>query len=228
MPMELNPQQTQKPGTFRRFAQMVGVVGRERFRPVEERVYARFRQHGHPRHCLFQNGFEMVEIFRQLVEAEIVGNVVQTPRLGVRLEGPEQHLARVFLVVGALVRHPQHRQAFEAVDGFGDDVEMLAGMERHGCADHLPDRMAPHARAVHDDVGLDVAGFIAAVCRPVDAGNLFDAAMVGGGGNVVHLHAFANDGTPHPRALRERQVRCWTGRPARPAADRPRLSCLRY
>ena len=52
----------------------------------------------------------MVEVLRQLVEAEILGNAVHAPRLGHRLEGAEQHLAGILLVVGALVGHPQHRQ----------------------------------------------------------------------------------------------------------------------
>ena len=72
----------------------------------------------------------MVEILRQLVEAEILADAVHAPGLGDRLERPEQDLSGILLVVGAFVRHPQHRHRPEAGDLLGDDVEMLAGMQR--------------------------------------------------------------------------------------------------
>ena len=53
----------------------------------------------------------MVDILGQLVEAEILRDAGHAPGLGHRLEGAEHHLAGVLLVVGAFVRHPQHRQA---------------------------------------------------------------------------------------------------------------------
>ena len=99
----------------------------------------------------------MVEILRQLIEAEVVRDAVHAPGLGHRLEGAQQHLARVFLVVGALVGHPQHRQLRQAGDVLGDDVEMLAGLQRHGDTGHPPEGVAPHAGAVDDHVGLDAA-----------------------------------------------------------------------
>ena len=87
----------------------------------------------------------MVEILRQLVEAEILADAVHAPGLGHRLEGAEQHLAGILLVIGALVGHAQHRQPLQARDRLGDDVEMLAGMQRHGDARHVGELAPPHA-----------------------------------------------------------------------------------
>ena len=108
--------------------------------------------------ALLEDRLEMLEVLGQLVEAEILGDAVHAPGLGHRLEGAEQQLAGILLVVGAFVRHPQHRQvARQAGDRLGDDVEMLAGVQRHGDADRAGELARPHAGAVHDDVGSDGA-----------------------------------------------------------------------
>ena len=52
----------------------------------------------------------MFEILGQLVEAEVLGDAVHAPGLGHGLEGTEHHLAGIFLVIGAFVRHAQDRQ----------------------------------------------------------------------------------------------------------------------
>jgi hypothetical protein len=95
---------------LRRFAEIIAVVRREALRTVEEGVNAGGGKQRQPVDRLFQDRLEMVEILRQLVETEILGNAAHSPGLRHRLEGAEQHLAGVFLVIGALVRHPQHRQ----------------------------------------------------------------------------------------------------------------------
>ena len=53
-----------------------------------------------------------------------------------------------------------------------DDVEVLAGVQRQGHARRGREIAAPHAAAVHDVLGRDVAAL--AVGFPVDAG---DAAV---------------------------------------------------
>src|SRR6056297_1457161 len=73
-------------------------------------------------------------------------------------EGAEHHLAGVFLVIGAFIGHAQHRQGAEARDRLGDDVEMLAGLQRHVDAQHRAQLAAPHAGAVDHVFGLDMAG----------------------------------------------------------------------
>jgi hypothetical protein len=73
----------------------------------------------------------MIEIGGQLVELEILGNARHAPGLGARLERAQHQLAGILLVIGAFLGHPQHRQLAEPGNGLGDDVEMLAGMQRH-------------------------------------------------------------------------------------------------
>ena len=73
----------------------------------------------------------MVEIFRQLVKLEIGRDAIHRPGLGMGFERTQHHLASVFLVIGAFIRHPQHRHLGQARDRFGHDVEMFTGMQRH-------------------------------------------------------------------------------------------------
>ena len=93
----------------------------------------------------------MLEILRQLAECEILRNAVERPRLGYRLESPQQQLAGVFLEVGAVVHVAHDRQVgahpFHRV---GDDVEVLAGLKRHVDADGEAEIACPDTRAVHD------------------------------------------------------------------------------
>ena len=140
----------------------------------------------------------MVEILGKLVEAEILADALHAPGLGHRLEGAEQDLARVLLVVGAFLGDPEHREPLEAGDRLGDDVEVLAGVERQGHAVPRGEITAPHAAAVHHQVGGDVAIGLARL--PVDAG---DAPV--GAGHRRHLHLLDDARAPRPRALGERQ-----------------------
>ncbi|CAI8290488.1 MAG: Uncharacterised protein [Rhodospirillaceae bacterium] len=139
----------------------------------------------------------MVEVLGQLVEAEIFGNARHPPGLGLGLEGAEHHLARVFLVVRALVRHPQHRHLGQALDRLGDDVEVFAGVQRYGHPGHGGEVARPHAPAVHHHVGVDAAGFSVALVSDAGDGavSLIDA------GNFDAL----DDGRAHlPRTLGQR------------------------
>ncbi len=102
----------------------------------------------------------MIVVFGQRVEAEALGDALHAPRLRHRLEATHEQLARVFLVVGAFVLHAQHRQvARQAVDGLGDDVEVLGGVQGHGHADVGRQAVRPHAGAEHHGVRCNVAGF---------------------------------------------------------------------
>ncbi len=44
------------------------------------------------------------------------------------LEGAEKDLAGILFVIGAFVGHAQHRKAGKAGAGFGDDIDVLAGL----------------------------------------------------------------------------------------------------
>ena len=83
-------------------------------------------------------------------------DAVHAPGLGHRLEGADQELAGVLLVVGALVGDPQHRQVARHVgQRLGDDVEMLGRVQRHRDADRGRQLARPHAGGEHDGVGGD-------------------------------------------------------------------------
>ena len=126
----------------------------------------------------------MVEILGQAVEAEILGYAVHAPGFGFRLEGPQHHLACVLLVIGAFVGDAQDGQTAQAFDGFGEQVEMFAGMQRQGDAGPCGQIAAPHAAAVDDDIGGDMA---AAVRRfPIDACDT--GAIVSDAGDLDAFH----------------------------------------
>ena len=152
-------------------AQMVGIIWGKAFWPVKEGVDARLAQHRHAVHCRFENGFEMVEILGQLVKFETVGDACHAPWLGHRFKRAQHHFAGIFLVIGAFVGHPQHRQRAQALDGFGDDIEMLARMQRHVYARHAPHLMAPHAGAIDDHITGDMARISAIIADPVNPGD---------------------------------------------------------
>ena len=96
----------------------------------------------------------MVHVLGQRVEAEVLGDAVHAPGLGHGLEGADQQLAGVLLVVGALVGDPQHRQvARQLGHRLGDDVEVLGRVQRHDDADRGRQLARPHAGGEHDGVG---------------------------------------------------------------------------
>ena len=75
------------------------------------------------------------------------------------LEGTEQQLASVLLVVGAVIVIAHHWQARgHNVHRLGDDVEMFTRVQRHGDADAGGDLPRPHAAGQHHMVGGDIAG----------------------------------------------------------------------
>ena len=121
-----------EPGDVGRLAEQIAHVGREALGAVEEFPDPDLGQRGQPADRRFQDRLEMVEIVGQFAEFEILGNAADRPGLGVRFEGAEQQLARVLLVVSAVVGVAQHRQGGrKARERLGDDVEMLAGLQRN-------------------------------------------------------------------------------------------------
>jgi len=143
---------------FRRLAQVIAHVGGEALGPAEELAQAHALERRHPVHGAFQNRHEVIHVAGQLVEAEVLGDAVHAPGPGVALEGAQEDLAGVLLVVGAAVRVAQHRQVGrQAVDRVGQDVIVLAGVKRHPDASHEPHLAGPHAGAVDHVVGGDLA-----------------------------------------------------------------------
>ncbi|MEL6291891.1 MAG: FAD-dependent oxidoreductase, partial [Pseudomonadota bacterium] len=62
------------------------------------------------------------------------GDPAHSPRLGFRLERTEEQLACIFFVIGAFIGHAKYGQSAQVVDALGDDVEVLASMQRQGHA----------------------------------------------------------------------------------------------
>ena len=71
-------------------------------------------------------------------------------------DGADHHLARVGFVIGAFIGDAQHGHVAKAGDGFGDQVEMLAGVQRQGDAGLARKLPAPHAAAVDHDIGCRI------------------------------------------------------------------------
>ncbi len=101
----------------------------------------------------------MVPILFQELEFERVGNLVGThPRLGLRLEAADDQPADLLLEVRVAVGVAQDRHVGCTPSmRLGDDVEVLGGVQRDVDARHGADLLGPLARAVDDDLGLDVA-----------------------------------------------------------------------
>ena len=100
----------------------------------------------------------MVEVLRQLVEAEVLRYTLQGPGFRNRFECAQQQLAGVFLVIRPFVRHAQHRQVGgHTRHRLGDDVEVLRRLQ--GQSDSMLTRnpVAPHARCQHHRGGADFA-----------------------------------------------------------------------
>ena len=66
---------------FRRFAQIIAIIGCETFRTVEKRMNARRLKQRQAVHCMFKNGLEMVPVFGQRIKAEIFADTRHPPRL---------------------------------------------------------------------------------------------------------------------------------------------------
>lgn len=141
---------------FGRLAEKVAVVGGEALRAVEEQLDAGALQHRHAARRLFQIGGDVIDIFRQRAETEVLGNTRLTPRLGIRLEEADQQLAGILLVVCPFVAEEEHRQvARQILHLFGDDVEMLGGVQGDGHARFGGEVARPHAAADDHGPGAD-------------------------------------------------------------------------
>ena len=138
----------------------------------------------------------MGEVLRKLVELEIRRNPPDSPRLGRRLERAEKDLPGILLVVGALVGHPQHRHPLQPRDRLGDDVEMLARLQRHVHPRHAPDLAPPHSGAVHQGLAFQPPLLRAVVGGPLHRDRPAAAPLHAG-----HPDALADHRAHLPRPL---------------------------
>ena len=134
-------------------------VGRERLRAAEERAQPGVGE----RRVALHGGVEVrrhpVPVRRDGAEGEVGRRSVELPRRAHRLEQPDQQAAALLAVVGVAVRVLDDRQvAVHAVDGLGEQVVVLGGLQRDVDADAAPELARPQARRDHDGLALDVAG----------------------------------------------------------------------
>ena len=135
----------------------------------------------------------MVPILLQELEFERIRDLVRGhPRFGLRLEAADHQAADLLLEVGVAVGISQDRQiGMHAGDVLADDVEVLGGVQRHVDPRHGADLLGPLARAVDDDLGLDVTG-VGPHTRSASRPSVDD---------VEHPDLLDHDGAAHAGAL---------------------------
>ena len=138
-------------------------VRRETFRPVEQHFYLRVFKHGEPVQGVHHHRLEMVPVFRQQPEGEVVTEPAWIDRLAGRLEAADEQAAGIVPDIEVAVVVRQCRQvALDVVDGPCQQVEMLAWPDRNpdiGHGGHIPapqpgterDRVAPHRASLRLD-----------------------------------------------------------------------------
>ncbi len=148
-----------------RLAQQIAVIWGEGLRTVEEQLDPGVRKYGHPRGRGRQHRRDVVDIWWQRGEGERLGDSlgavwhVHAPRLGDRLEPTDEQLADFLFEVAAAIRVSKHRHLrAEAVDGVGDDVEVLRGMEGYDRVNFGSKGSSPQAGGINDRVRPDLTG----------------------------------------------------------------------
>ena len=184
---------------LRRLAEVIGIIGRETFGAVKEGMNPRLRQQRQSFDGHLKDRFEMVEILGKLIELETLGNALQCPWFRDRLKSTEQDFARILFVIGIFIGDTQHRQFAQGGDGFGNDIEVLTGLQWHVAAQHLAHLAPPHTCAIDDMFGLDPP-HAAILSRPIDRRDPAPRAGDPGG-----LYPLRHDRAARPRALGQRQ-----------------------
>ena len=180
---------------FGGLAQIIAIVGGKAFRAVEKRMNPCRLEQGQPVHRMFKDRLEMVPIFGQRVKTEILADAVHAPWLGLGFKRPDHHFARVGFVIGAFVRHPQHRQMAKARDRLGDQIKVFAGMQRQRHARFARQLTAPHTAAIDHNISRDMAR-LAFVIDKINAGHAAICLC-----DIDHFGMFKDFCAPHPRAL---------------------------
>ena len=137
---------------------MVSVIGSETLRSAEKSLDTNVLKCRHALDTFHQHRLEMVEIVRQLVKTEILRDAVHSPGLGNWLKSAQQNLAGIFLIVSPSIVVAQYRQVGRhPFEWFGNDIEMLARMQRHMDADTGCQSACPHAARQHHVLSANFA-----------------------------------------------------------------------
>ena len=122
--------------------------------------------HRHPGDGALQVRRHPVPVGCDLTEREVRRDAGYLPRRADRLEQPEHQPAALLPVVAVVGGVLQHRPAaVHPLDRLGQQVVVLGGLQRDGHPGQLAEFPRPHAGAVDDVLGLDVAA------RGADAGD---------------------------------------------------------
>ena len=139
-----------------RLAKDIAIIRRKALWPIEKGLDASRCQMRETVHRARQNGLKVVKILGQGIKFKVLGNAIHAPGFGFRLERSQQNLAGIFLVIGTFIRYAQNRQiGCQPVNTLGDNVEMLAGMQRHRYAGLCPDFACPHATGIHHIISFN-------------------------------------------------------------------------
>ena len=95
---------------LRRLAQNEIAVQREAFRTVQEQLDLGGLEARRAMNGVLHQHFELVPIFRQQLKFEALGNPLDVPRFGDRLEAAHHQSADFLLVVNKSIRIADHRQ----------------------------------------------------------------------------------------------------------------------
>ena len=143
---------------IRRRAHEVVVVRREGFRTTEKQLDAVVHQRRHARHGFFDHGQQAVPVGLDIVETEGLRDAVHAPGFGHGFEVANHDLAGLFADVGRIAGVAQDGQHLvHPGDRLGNQVVVLAGLQRHVYARHIADLAGPHAGAVHHELRRDIA-----------------------------------------------------------------------
>ena len=146
----------EEPVEFGRLAHQEAVVGGEALRSGEQLADADVGEARQDLHRVLEERCEPVPVGRDLAEAEVVGDPIDRPRRGDRLEEADHEPAGLLAVVGEPVGVLEDRQVGRhPLERLGDQVGVLDRLERHRHPGHRPDLAGPHAGAVDDVLGLD-------------------------------------------------------------------------
>lgn len=139
---------------------MIGIVGCEVFWIIEECMDVGFGQYWYVFDGSCQDWFEMIEVFRQLIEFELIWNVVYVLWFGVGFKCVEQYFFSIFFIVGIFVWYVQNWQLFQFVDLFGNDVEVFIGVKWNVDVCYLVDFVVLYVVVIDYYFGFDKVDFV--------------------------------------------------------------------
>ncbi len=131
-------------------------VGRERFRPVEERLDLGVLHRRHAVDCVREQLLHPLPLLGEELRLEAVGDAVDRPRRRLPLVAAHHEAADLGAEVDEIVGIAQGRERLERrIERLGDEVLVAERDHRHVDADERRDLTRVHAGSVDHDFALD-------------------------------------------------------------------------